>query len=213
MVELELVKDWARQAGGILQGGFGKKHHIDFKGEIDLVTEMDRISEDYLLGEVHKHDPKSTILSEESGEKLGSSQGCWLIDPLDGTINYAHHIPIFTVSIAYQEDGDLKLAAVYDPMRDEMFSAQRGRGAWLNSEALHVSQTTELVKSLLITGFPYDIRTNDHNNLDHFAYFALRTQGVRRLGSAALDLAYVAAGRFDGTGNWASSLGILRLAS
>lgn len=198
MIDLSFLTTIARRAGDILRQGFGKEHTVDFKSEIDLVTEMDRASEDYLLGEVRRADPLASIVSEESGTSTGSNGSCWYIDPLDGTINYAHSIPIFTVSIACQQQGELSLAVVYDPMRDELFSAERGKGAWLNGNPIHVSHTTELIRSLLVTGFPYDIRTNPVNNLDHFSWFAQRTRGVRRLGSAALDLAYVAAGRLDG---------------
>ncbi len=198
MIDLAFIKSIAIQAGRILKDGFGRQHDVHFKSEIDLVTEMDRASEDFLLGEVRRSDPLATLVSEESGTTPGTSANCWYIDPLDGTINYAHGIPIFTVSIAYQVRGDLTLAVVYDPMRDELFSAERGKGAWLNGNPIRVSHTTELIRSLLVTGFPYDIRTNLVNNLDHFGWFAQRTRGVRRLGSAALDLAYVAAGRLDG---------------
>jgi myo-inositol-1(or 4)-monophosphatase len=117
---------------------------------------------------------------------------------LDGTVNFAHGVPIFSISVAFAEDGDLKLGTVYDPIQEECFTAERGRGAWLNGEPIRVSRTGNLDDSLLVTGFPYDIRTNPENNLDNFARFSLLTQGVRRLGSAALDLCYVAAGRFDG---------------
>ena len=128
----------------------------------------------------------------------------WHVDPLDGTINYAHGVPFFSVSIGYQEGLQVQLGAVYDPLRDELFSAERGQGAWLNGEAIEPSQTTELIQSLLVTGFPYDIRTSPEKNLNNYARFSMRTQGVRRLGSAALDLCYVASGRLDGY--WEMSL-------
>ena len=123
---------------------------------------------------------------------------CWYIDPLDGTINYAHAIPIFAVSIAYRAHGKTQLGVVYDPLREECFSAERGKGAWLNDEPIHVSTIQNLVEGLLVTGFPYEIRALKRNNLAHFSYFSLNAQAVRRLGSAALDLCYVACGRFDG---------------
>jgi myo-inositol-1(or 4)-monophosphatase len=187
----------ARQAGQILRVGYQKEHQVDYKGVIDLVTEVDRQSEDYLLGEIRKQFPDHHILAEESGGTRGDGHQ-WYIDPLDGTVNYAHHIPIFCVSIAYASNGTLSLAAVYDPMRDEMFTAERGCGAILNGRPLHVSAATELQKSLLVTGFPYDAWDSEFDNFANFVKFAKLTQGVRRLGSAALDLAYVAAGRFDG---------------
>ena len=187
----------ARQAGEILRAGYQKEHQVDYKGVIDLVTEVDRQSEDYLLGEIRKQFPDHHILAEESGGTRGDGHQ-WYIDPLDGTVNYAHHIPIFCVSIAYASNGTSSLAAVYDPMRDEMFTAERGKGAYLNGRPLHVSGATELQKSLLVTGFPYDAWDSEFDNFANFVKFAKLTQGVRRLGSAALDLAYVAAGRFDG---------------
>jgi len=187
----------ARQAGQILRAGYQQEHQIDYKGVIDLVTEIDRQSEDYLLGEIRKDFPDHQILAEESGGTRGG-ENQWYIDPLDGTVNYAHNIPIFSVSIAYASNGGLSLAAVYDPMRDEMFSAERGKGAHLNGRPLRVSGADELQKSLLVTGFPYDAWNSKFDNFDNFVRFAKLSQGVRRLGSAALDLCYVAAGRFDG---------------
>jgi myo-inositol-1(or 4)-monophosphatase len=187
----------ARQAGQILRAGYQKEHQVDYKGVIDLVTEVDRQSEDYLLGEIRKRFPGHQILAEESGG-MGGGEDQWYIDPLDGTVNYAHHIPIFTVSIGYASNGTLSLATVYDPMRDEMFTAERGKGAHLNGRPLRVSGAVELQKSLLVTGFPYDAWNTKFDNFANFVRLAKLTQGVRRLGSAALDLCYVAAGRFDG---------------
>ena len=191
------VERLARQAGQILRAGYQQEHQVDYKGEIDLVTEIDRQSEEYLLGEIQKDFPEHNILAEESGGTSGGRDQ-WYIDPLDGTVNYAHNIPIFCVSIAYASNGTLNLAAVYDPMRDEMFTAERGKGAFLNGRPLHVSGAVELQKSLLVTGFPYDAWNSKFDNFDNFVRFGKLTQGVRRLGSAALDLCYVAAGRFDG---------------
>ncbi|MGD8405843.1 MAG: inositol monophosphatase family protein [Anaerolineales bacterium] len=194
---LAYIERLARQAGQILRAGYQQEHQVDYKGVIDLVTEIDRKSEDYLLGEIRKDFPDHNILAEESGGTRGHGQQ-WYIDPLDGTVNYAHNIPIFSVSIAYASNGTLSLGAVYDPMRDEMFTAERGKGAYLNGSPLHVSSASDLQKSLLVTGFPYDIQNPEINNLNNFIHFSHRSQGVRRLGSAALDLSYVAAGRFDG---------------
>lgn len=194
----------ARAAGDIILGGFVRRPgfedgpHVDYKGEIDLVTEMDRRSEAFLLGEINRRFPDHQIVAEESGSQAGDECCKWYIDPLDGTVNYAHGIPIFSVSLAFVENGVLRLGVVYDPVRDECFSAEQGGGATLNGEPIRVSACENLGQSLLVTGFPYDIRTNPQNNLDNYARFALRSQGVRRLGSAALDLCYVAAGRFDG---------------
>jgi myo-inositol-1(or 4)-monophosphatase len=195
---LSYIETLARKAGAILRDGYSKEHKVDYKGVIDLVTEVDHQSEAFLLGEVQRDFPAHHILSEESGVIHGNDEHVWYIDPLDGTVNYAHHIPIFCVSIAYALKGDLTLGAVYDPMRDEMFLAERRKGATLNGEVLNVSSTAELQKSLLVTGFPYDAWDTEQDNFANFVKFAKMTQGVRRLGSAALDLCYVAAGRFDG---------------
>lgn len=194
---IDQIAAWARGAGEILRDGYGKQHKINRKGRIDLVTEVDRQSEDYLLGLIRSHFPKDSIDAEESGIHTGAGAARWYIDPLDGTTNYAHGIPIFAVSIAYAVHGQVQLGVVYDPMRNECFCAERGKGARLNGTPLSVSDTSEFTRSLLVTGFPYETE-NGKDNLEHFAHFTLRTQGVRRLGSAALDLCYVAAGRFDG---------------
>jgi myo-inositol-1(or 4)-monophosphatase len=192
------IEQLARQAGGIVLEGFNKKHTVSYKGVIDLVTEVDRASEDFILGEIRRRWPGSTIMSEESGFSQGSSGNGWYVDPLDGTVNYAHGVPVFSVSIACAQAGKVFLAAVYDPSRDEMFSAQRGAGAHLNGQSIRASAVTELQKSLLVTGFPYDAWDSDRDNFDNFVRISKLTQGVRRLGSAALDAAWVAAGRFDG---------------
>ena len=191
------LESLARAAGQILHDGYEKDHDVQFKGVIDLVTEIDHQSEEYLLGEIQKRWPESRVFAEESGES-GQGDLVWYIDPLDGTVNYAHGVPIFCVSIACAWEGQTRLGVVYDPMRDEMFAAERGKGAWLNGRVINVSSATELQKSLLVTGFPYDTWTAKPNNLEFFGRFARMTQGVRRLGSAALDACYVAAGRLDG---------------
>ncbi len=188
----------ARQAGEILRQNFGQQLRVDHKGVIDLVSEADRLSEKFLLGYVRQHFPSDAIISEESGELGGNCEQLWYIDPLDGTVNYVHSIPIYSVSLAYAEAGQLTLAVVYDPTREEMFSAQTGQGAWLNGQPIQPTGVADLDHALLVTGFPYDIRTTSDNNLEHYAHFSLISQGVRRLGSAALDLSYVACGRFEG---------------
>ena len=194
---LSEIESLARAAGKILRDGYEKDHDVQLKGAIDLVTEIDHQSEKFLLAEITRRWPSSRFVAEESGES-GSGEITWYIDPLDGTVNYAHGIPIFGVSIACAWDGATRLGAVYDPMRDEMFSAQRGRGAHLNARPLKVTRVAELSQALLVTGFPYNTWTAKVNNLEFFGRFARMTQGVRRLGSAALDACYVAAGRFDG---------------
>lgn len=195
---LKELEHLARSAGKILKDGFGKVHQISYKGEIDLVTEIDHQSEDYLLGEITKRFPDHRVFSEESGERKGSDQDVWYVDPLDGTLNYSHGLAIFCVSIAYEHNGQLQLAVVYDPIADELYTAERGRGAHLNGAPIHVSAVGDLKSSLLVTGFPYDAWTNPVNNFAEFERFSKRSQGVRRLGSAALDLCYVAAARLDG---------------
>jgi myo-inositol-1(or 4)-monophosphatase len=206
---LSYLENLAREAGAILRAGYEKEHEVNYKGVIDLVTEVDHQSEAFLLGEVQKDFSGHHIFSEESGVIQGNVQHIWYIDPLDGTVNYAHNIPIFCVSIAYAStelsevisnspSANLKLGAIYDPMRDEMFTAERGKGAYLNGRRLNVSPTAELQQSLLVTGFPYNAWNTPQDNFANFVKFGKLSRGVRRLGSAALDLAYVAAGRFDG---------------
>ena len=191
------IQSLARAAGKILHDGYETDHDVQLKGVIDLVTEIDHKSEKFLIEEITRRWPSSRFVAEESGES-GSGDLTWYIDPLDGTVNYAHGVPIFCVSIACAWDGQTRLGAVYDPMRDEMFSAERGRGAHVNARPLKVTRVAELQMSLMVTGFPYNTWTAKVNNLEFFSRFARQTQGVRRLGSAALDLCYVAAGRFDG---------------
>jgi myo-inositol-1(or 4)-monophosphatase len=191
------IESLAREAGKILRDGYGKEHDVQFKGVIDLVTEIDHRSEKFLLGEIKRRWADSRFVAEESGES-GHGELIWFIDPLDGTVNYAHGVPIFCVSIACAWEGQTRLGVVHDPMRDEMFTAERGCGSSLNGHPVHISHTAELQQALLVTGFPYTTWTAKINNLEYFGRFARITQGVRRLGSAALDLCYVAAGRFDG---------------
>lgn len=196
----------AREAGHILAERFGRQLEISNKSEIDLVTESDLASERLIIDRIKTRYPHHAILAEESGltepgeKSSGPDQRIewrWIIDPLDGTTNYAHGYPCFCVSIGLECAGRLALGVVYDPIRDEMFSAERGRGATLNERRIHVSPTPTLAASLLCTGFPYDVRERNEF-ARHFANFIMAAQGVRRDGAAALDLAYVAAGRFDG---------------
>ena len=194
----------AKEAGKILRAGYNKTHQVEYKSTIDPVTEVDRQIEEFLLKSILDKFPTHHILAEENGVIEGNNDHIWYIDPLDGTVNYAHNIPIFCVSIAYAYKRDLRLATVYDPMRDELFSAERGQGAWMNGVPIRASQVTELKRSLLVTGFPYDMWETPNDNLDDYGHFAKLTQGVRRLGAAALDLCYVGAGRFEGF--WEHSL-------
>jgi myo-inositol-1(or 4)-monophosphatase len=188
----------ARKAGIILKSRLGRKRKVAYKGAVNLVTEMDILAEKIIVGEIQKRFPDHAVLAEERTAMEKPSQFRWIIDPLDGTTNYAHGFPIFSVSIALVKDEEVVLGVVYDPARDELFSAEKGKGAWLNGHKIRVSSENSLSRSLLATGFPYDLRESKINNFDHFHNFAVRSQAVRRAGSAALDLCYVAAGRFDG---------------
>lgn len=192
----------ARDAGRLLAERFGRDLQISNKSELDLVTESDLASERLIIDRIKTYYPRHTILAEESGTNPPAKDGRaddwrWIIDPLDGTTNYAHTYPCFCVSLGLEHNGRLELGVVYDPMRDEMFSAERGQGAALNGKRIRVSRTPNLSSALLCTGFPYDVRERGEF-ARHFANFIMNAQGVRRDGAAALDLAYVAAGRFDG---------------
>ena len=199
---LDFAIQTARDAGRILAERFGRKIEISNKSEIDLVTESDLASERLIIERIKTYYPRHSVLAEESGatnpQNLDQqSDWLWIIDPLDGTTNYAHAYPCFCVSIALAHQGKLEVGVVYDPIRDEMFAAERGQGASLNGRRISVSSTTILGRALLCTGFPYDVRQRSEF-ARHFANFIMHAQGVRRDGAAALDLAYVAAGRFDG---------------
>jgi len=201
----------ARKAGLLLRSKIGQPRKIEYKGAVNLVTEMDLLSEKIIVGEIRQHYPDHSLLAEERVTKQEDSPYRWIIDPLDGTTNYAHGYPVFCVSIALEEKGELILGVVYEPMRDELFLAEKGKGARLNGRKIHVSSISKLGRSLLATGFAYDLRESPANNFDHFRNFALRVHAVRRAGSAALDLSYVAAGRFDGF--WEMKLGPWDLAA
>ncbi len=194
----EFAADIAREAGAILRNGWGHAHHAEHKGRIDLVTEFDRRSEELLLRRVRERFPHHAILAEESGQS-GATTGCrWLIDPLDGTTNFAHNYPFFCVSLGVERDGKLQAGVVHDPVRGETFSAALGQGATLDGRAIRVSQVNVLEEALLVTGFHYSIRERPEPTMTLFREFLMRAQGVRRDGSAALNLCYVACGRFDG---------------
>lgn len=192
------VIEVARRAGAVLASHYGERQVIHFKGEIDLVTDVDRESEELIVAFVKEKYPSHSILTEESPPVEGKSSYRWIIDPLDGTTNYAHGYPFFGVSIALERGGEIIAGAVYDPLRDECFSAGTGTGAFLNGNAIRVSSVDTLRRSLLATGFPYDINTSDETNIDYFEAYARSAQALRRDGSAALDLCYLACGRFDG---------------
>lgn len=195
---LKDLQEFSRAAGEILLAGYSNHNKIQHKGEINIVTEVDERSEAYLLEQITTRFPEHQIIAEESGQRNGDPGHTWYIDPLDGTTNFAHGLPIFSVSLAYARDGEMALGVVYDPVNDEMYAAEKGQGAQLNGQPIHTGSQDTLSRSLLGTGFPYDRFTNPVNNLDNFAAFARQVQGVRRLGSAALDICYVAGGRLDG---------------
>jgi myo-inositol-1(or 4)-monophosphatase len=188
----------AKDAGRLLRDRFGTRIDIDHKGSIDIVTDVDLASERLIREAISTYYPRHEILAEEGGLSESGSEYRWIVDPIDGTTNYAHGYPIFCVSIALECKGEVVLGVVYDPMRDEMFTAEQGGGAALNNRPIRVSKTAELMQGLLSTGFPYDIKTSKLTNLDHWANFAMNAQALRRDGAAALDLCYVACGRFDG---------------
>jgi len=187
----------AREAGEVLLGFLGRVD-VEHKGAVDLVTEADRASEALLVKRLGELLPGAAILAEEGSGKPGTSGLTWVVDPLDGTTNFAHEYPVFAVSIALLAEGERVLGVIHDPTREECFTAVRDGGARLGDAVLRVSRTEALQEALLVTGFPYDVRTTPRNNVPQFTAFLKRSRAVRRDGSAALDLAYVAAGRFDG---------------
>ena len=195
---LNFAMETAREAGQILLEKFGRKIDISFKGNINLVTEADFASEKLIVEKIRSHYPKHSILAEESGAAdIDDSVWKWVIDPLDGTTNYAHGYPCFCVTLALEHRGEIVVAATFDPTRDEMFAAENGSGATLNGRKIRVSETEELQNALLVTGFPYDAK-NRENFARNFSELLVKSRGIRRDGSAALDMAYVACGRFDG---------------
>ena len=202
---LHLAITLARQAGAELRRRFGRQVIITLKSELDPVTDADQAVETLIRQGIQARFPMHAIQGEEQGETRAEGPLRWIVDPLDGTVNYAHSFPHFAVSIGVADTQAVQVGVVYDPMRDELFTARRGQSAWLNGVRLAVSGTTALQRALLATGFPYDRRRNDDNNHREFVALNLASQGVRRPGSAALDLAYVASGRLDGY--WEQRLG------
>ena len=201
----DAAESMARAAGAVLLEGYGTRHAPERKGRIDLVTEFDRRSEALLLAEIARRFPGHAVLAEESGAHAAvGAPARWLIDPLDGTTNFAHNYPFFAVSIGVESQGELQAGAIYDPVRDEMFSAAAGSGARLNGAPIQVSAIERIEDALLVTGFPYDVRERPREFLGPFQAMLVRAQGVRRDGSAALNLCYLAMGRFDGF--WEASL-------
>jgi myo-inositol-1(or 4)-monophosphatase len=197
---LNFAIELARDAGRILLEKFGTDIGVHKKGDINLVTEADLASEALITERIKSHFPRHSILAEESGEAVvvgGDANWKWIIDPLDGTTNYAHGYPCFAVTIALEHDGEIKIGVTHDPTRNETFSAERGGGASLNNKPIRVSNTEVLGDALVVTGFPYDFKGKPQFS-KHLNDMLYQARGVRRDGSAAIDMAYVAAGRFDG---------------
>jgi len=195
----EVAIEAATRTGQLLKAERGSRRQVAFKGSpTNLVTEMDGRAEALIIELLQAAFPSHGILSEERGSVGPASSHRWIIDPLDGTTNYAHGFPVFAVSVALEVNGEVVLGVAYDPNLDECFVAERGRGAFRNGDRLQVSETRTLNESLLATGFPYNIRETWDNNLAEYGAFSLSCQGVRRTGSAVLYLCYVAAGRLDG---------------
>jgi len=196
--ELTVARQVALEAGALLKNLLGRINQITHKGEIDLVTEADLQSEKLILEALSRHFPEDVFLTEETGQHGAASPRVWPIDPLAGTVNFAHELPFFAVSIALQVQGQTMLGVVYSPCIQELFEATKGSGAFLNQKLLTVSKTNKLIDSLLATGFPYTMHQNPGDAMQRFHNFTVRSQGIRRIGSAAMDLCYVAAGRFAG---------------
>jgi myo-inositol-1(or 4)-monophosphatase len=207
------MSEIAREAGALLMGFFRRRVSIEYKGEADLVTEADRTSEALIRERIRERWPEHDILGEEQGLVDTGSDYRWYVDPLDGTTNFAHSYPVFCVSMALEHKGQRIAGVVFDPTRDEMFSAERGGGAFLNGQPICVSKTAKLAESLLATGFPSHKR-HKNPNIYFYHQLTLRSHGLRRAGSAALDLCYVACGRFDGfwefnLNPWDTAAGVL----
>jgi myo-inositol-1(or 4)-monophosphatase len=195
---LAVATEAVLRAGAIQKESYGQHIRIDYKGEIDLVTEVDRACEEAILDTLRSRFPDHDFVTEETLLARRGSRYLWFTDPLDGTTNFAHGYPFFCSSVALTVDGRAEAGAVYDPLRDELFTAERGGGAHLNGRRLRVSQSSNLLRSLLITGFPYDLREDLTGKLRLFNRFMGEARAIRRDGAAALDLSYVAAGRADG---------------
>jgi myo-inositol-1(or 4)-monophosphatase len=217
-LERRVAVEAAQAAGRLLRDALHGPRRIAYKGSpTNLVTEMDARAEELIVERLHAAFPGDGILAEERGHAAGRSGRRWIIDPLDGTTNYAHGLPIFAVSIALEAAGHVELGIVFDPNLDELFVGARGAGAWLGERPLAVSATATLGEGLLATGFPYNIRETRDTNLPEYAAFSVRARAVRRMGSAVLYLAWLAAGRLDGywelrLGPWDVAAGALLVA-
>lgn len=194
----QVAIDAAHAGGAILRDGLSRRKTVRMKGRREVVTDLDHASERAVLDIIRASFPEDLIVAEESAPGLGESERVWIVDPLDGTNNYAHGYPFFSVAVAVEEEGTLAAGVVYDPLRDELFVAERGAGATRNGGPIRVSEARTLGESLVATGFPYDRSEDTGNNLANLNRFILAVRGIRRGGSAELDLAYVACGRLDG---------------
>ena len=194
---LEIAIAVAREGGSILMEEFSRPVHISYKGDVDLVTQADRRSEDAIVARLRREFPEHAIIAEEGGGREAQSEFRWHVDPLDGTTNFAHHFPQFAVSIGLEQAGEMLVGVVLNPANGELFSAERGQGARLNGQPIHVSRVDRLAMSLLGTGFPTHKRTQNPN-IHFYWQFTLASHGIRRVGAAALDLCMVACGRLDG---------------
>lgn len=195
---LDFIHTIATQAGDILQNLADTDLQIRHKSHKDLVTKADYESERFLIDAILKKFPTHSIIAEESGKRTGDPDHQWLIDPLDGTLNYAHGMPIYAVSIGYAYQGKLELGVVYDPNRKELFSAQRGAGATLNGLPIMAADQTQLIECMVVSGFPHDVNNPGDEKWAKYLALSQKTQTLRRIGSAALGAVYVAAGRLDG---------------
>jgi myo-inositol-1(or 4)-monophosphatase len=211
---LDVAVEAAKLGGEVLKQSYGQVKKIEYKGEINIVTEVDKRSEKLIVDLLTSRFPKHSILSEEGTDLVKPSEFKWVIDPLDGTTNYAHDYPIFCVSVGLEKNGQVIVGAVYQPVFDELFVAEKGNGAYLNGRKIQVSRVQKLRQSLLSTGFPYDVLQDPEQAMKYFAGFVDTAQAVRRDGAAALDLCYVAMGRFDGfwevrLNPWDTAAGVL----
>jgi myo-inositol-1(or 4)-monophosphatase len=196
---IQLARDAALEAGAFLKESVGKVRQIErkFGQETNLVTEIDKKAEEIIINAIRKKYPDHDFLAEESGSHNKTSEVRWIIDPLDGTLNFTHGVPLYSVSIAVEVRGEVVAGVVYEPNLGELFAAEKGKGAFLNGKRIRVSSVDNLIESMVVTGFPYTIQSNPGNAIEHFVNLLMHAQGVRRLGSAAVDLCYVACGRFE----------------
>jgi myo-inositol-1(or 4)-monophosphatase len=197
---IQLAIEAALEAGKFLKHSVGNIRTVETKlgQETNLVTEIDKKSEELIIGMIRKKHPGHDFLAEESGSHDRKSEYRWIIDPLDGTLNFTHGVPMYSVSIAVEHRGEIIAGVVYEPNLGDLFTAEKGKGALLNGKPIHVSKVDRLIESMLVTGFPYTIRDNPDNAVQHFVNMLMKAQAIRRLGSAAVDLSYVACGRFEG---------------